>query len=546
MAEKKYTFEDYLNCDLFDVHRWSDYPEVVAVRRRIMTELGFKGSKKEVNHVTVVLLNLYRTYCLDPDMWVMYSRDRNDYNYGTRYNKLFIKYDNMIKTVDGLLKLGYIEQAKGFGDRKTKIAFDSRMKATDRLIAIMRDEGGVTFNMIGQYGPDELVVLRNADGDPVDYTDTKDIKRMKAVLTKYNDLLSKTYIDIHFTAEDIRDLIEKRQQKVDKATGKPKDYRLSINLSNKRVRRIFNKSTFSQGGRFYGGWWQNIPSKLRRHIIINTDSTIEIDYSGLHIYMLYALKGINFADLKKEPYIYPKGQDPKNYRPILKLLLLAAVNSSSEDECIKAVRYEINMNRSDFPEELPDLKQAYSMFKGYHADIADLFCSKSGLKLQHWDSDIAEDIIRVMTEHDIPVLAVHDSFICPKPEEHFLEEVMFKVYERHAVKLGDKALTGLAEACIATKTDDITKELPVEQREGDIINNHLSWLGEPQARRFARYLEEDNPATNVIVKAYNDNITEVGFDLEGLDLKQCDYLIKEEDLTEVNAIAKEQLKLYKL
>jgi hypothetical protein len=527
---KEYTFEDYLNCDLFDVHRWSDFPEVVAVRRHIMSELGLKGTKKEVNHVTVVLLNLYRTYCLDPDMWVMYSRDRNDYNYGARYNKLFIKYDNMIKTVDGLLKLGYIEHAKGYQDRKSKKAFDSRMKATESLIAVVRDECGVTFNMIGQYGPDELVVLRNADGEPIDYQDTKDIRRMKEVLAKYNDLLSRTYIDIHFTAEDIKDLIQKRRQQIDKATGQPKDYRLCINLSNKRVRRIFNKSTFSQGGRFYGGWWQNIPSVLRRHIIINTDSTVEIDFSGLHIYMLYALKGINFADLRKEPYIYPKGGDPNNLRPILKILLLAAVNSANEDECIKAVRYEINMNRGEYPEELPDLKNAYNMFKGYHSDIADLFCSKSGLKLQRWDSDIAEEIIKELTDQGIAVLAVHDSFICIKPEADYLKEVMFKVYEQHARKLGNDTIAGLVDADIIVKVDDVTEAHPIRQGDSDILINHLSWLGEPQARRFARYLEDQDPNTMVVVKVLNESITEVGLDLVSLDLDKLAYLSSEEEL----------------
>lgn len=64
-----YTFDDYLNCTLFDVHKWSEYPEVLAVRKQLLRELGFKGSKKEVNHVTVVVLNLYYAYCLDPDMW---------------------------------------------------------------------------------------------------------------------------------------------------------------------------------------------------------------------------------------------------------------------------------------------------------------------------------------------------------------------------------------------------------------------------------------------------------------------------------------------
>jgi hypothetical protein len=70
-SETEYTFEDYMNCTLFDVHRWSEYPEVLAVRNEMFKILGYEGNKKQVNHVTVVLLNLYHTYCIDPDMWIL-------------------------------------------------------------------------------------------------------------------------------------------------------------------------------------------------------------------------------------------------------------------------------------------------------------------------------------------------------------------------------------------------------------------------------------------------------------------------------------------
>ena len=38
--DSKYTFEEYQNCELLDVHRWSEYPEVLAVRKEILAELG--------------------------------------------------------------------------------------------------------------------------------------------------------------------------------------------------------------------------------------------------------------------------------------------------------------------------------------------------------------------------------------------------------------------------------------------------------------------------------------------------------------------------
>jgi hypothetical protein len=222
-TEHSYTFEEYLNCELFDVHRWSDYPEVLAVRIQLLSELGFKGSKKEVNHLTVIVLNLYHAYCLDPEKWVLFSRSRNDYNQGTRYNKLFIKYDNMIKTIDGLIGLGYVEHAIGFQDRKTGSAYGSRMKASGKLIDVIEVQNDVTFNMIGKWQDDELIILRNADGVDIDFVDTPDIKKMRNILEDYNRLLSETYIDLHFEVSDIQNLIDKRHTKKDKKTKEPKD-----------------------------------------------------------------------------------------------------------------------------------------------------------------------------------------------------------------------------------------------------------------------------------------------------------------------------------
>jgi hypothetical protein len=421
----------------------------------------------------------------------------------------------MIKVAKGLYDLGYMEDAVGFYDRKSKKGFKSRMKATQKLIDVIEKKNAVTFEMIGKYVPDELIVMRNADGVDIDYVDTSDIDNMRTLLETYNDLLSKTYIYIHFEVADIQDRIDKCRAKKYKVTGLPRDYRLVVNLSNKRVRRIFNKSTFNKGGRFYGGWWQNIPSVLREKIIINTHYTVEIDYSGLHIYMLYALKGINFSSLDKEPYIYPKDNDPNNLRQVLKVLLLAAINSKDEEECIKAVRYEINMNKDAFPEELPDLKEAYNQFKEHHPDIADMFCSKSGLKLQRWDSDIAEAVVKVMTKENIPVLVIHDSFIVPKPDADFLYEIMIKAYEYHTLKLINNNNLPIKECTtpIDTKAKDITLKQYELMREEDILTKSMSLIDTPFGRRFFRYMSTENTTTDVVIKVFNNTITEAGYDL---------------------------------
>ena len=78
---------------------------------------------------------------------------------------------------------------------------------------------------------------------------------------------------------------------------------MNISHHDKFVRRVFNNSTFDEGGRFYDGWWQRIDGKIRKDIRINNIATVEIDYSAIHVIMLYALMGIDYwSNFTKDPY----------------------------------------------------------------------------------------------------------------------------------------------------------------------------------------------------------------------------------------------------
>ena len=56
-----YTFEEYLNCTLFDVHRWSDYPEVLAVRKDILESYGVANNVvKQLIDLALLANNMLR------------------------------------------------------------------------------------------------------------------------------------------------------------------------------------------------------------------------------------------------------------------------------------------------------------------------------------------------------------------------------------------------------------------------------------------------------------------------------------------------------
>ena len=98
--------------------------------------------------------------------------------------------------------------------------------------------------------------------------------------------------------------------------------RSPVDFSQRQLRRIFALSSFSNGGRFYGGWWQGIPSKFRKYIQIDRAVTVELDFSTLQPRILYASVG-----LKPPPDSYLLPGWPDDIRPVTKKLFSQLINS---------------------------------------------------------------------------------------------------------------------------------------------------------------------------------------------------------------------------
>ena len=105
-----------------------------------------------------------------------------------------------------------------------------------------------------------------------------------------------------------------------------------INFYQTQIVRIYARGQTNKGGRFYRGWWQHVPSDTRRHILIDGNKTIEIDYSGMSMRLLYASEGVV---LVLDTDVYNLGyddwmgdKDPR--RPIIKTYVNAVFNDENE------------------------------------------------------------------------------------------------------------------------------------------------------------------------------------------------------------------------
>ena len=424
--------KDYNHSRLLDVHIWSDYPEVnefisVIYNAYFSNQNGKRSIAKK--HIKLVLLDLYVAWLDDPDLCIAVNMTRDFYskNFGTdttRYNELNIsaKTINVVNTLKDKGLVGYkrgVEAQEGYGS-----GFVSRIWAEPKLINMFERSALHEF-MVYSHHDREMLILRDEDKNDIDYPETEETDSQRLVLQQYNDILARTFIDLG-TAESPRLEIEKN--KGSKNPDKP--HYVYITHKGKFTRRVFNNSSWDEGGRFYGGFWQRIGQDYRNHILINDEETVELDFSSLHPVLAYANAGVDYwKEYKTDPYdVAVDGiEDAAASREVIKKLILLALNAEDQTALFKAFRSEFDYSL------LGDLKYSFTddalgkilnSIKERHSKIADQIATGAGTRLMNLDSKIVEFVIQRFLETSTPLLNVFDSFIVQTSQRDRLQTAM--------------------------------------------------------------------------------------------------------------------------
>lgn len=259
---------------------------------------------------------------------------------------------------------------------------------------------------------------------------TKDVLRMQENLYQINSFLSNQCITLDLNDEQIYELLAE-------VRGKDNGKEL-VDLRRIQLVRIFSRGSIEKGGRFYRGWWQNIPSIHRPHIRINGKKTIEVDYSGMHLRMLYALCDIEFP-YDEDPYDIGL-EDWQGKEDLRRKAIKKAFNAILNDE-----EGTYKLNNEDVSVLGLSNEEFHSKLRDTHPKIYTQIRSDIGLKLQKKDSDIAEDVLLQLTSLSIPCLPVHDSFIVTASCELMLRDLLKDTFEKH-IGIGIKVDVGVVKS----------------------------------------------------------------------------------------------------
>jgi len=454
------TERDWENSRPFNIHRWSDDPEVDAWVDALWGEhlsatfdkthdrRGRPPVSTPKDQFKVLLLDLLVAWHEDPEQCLMVSHDTSAYRPKSRYNALPMT-RKIREIVDCLIAQDLLTELRG--EITPQLKWRTRIWPTARLEAWFE---GTNFNphVIGQMAARECVVLRQPVGgkskkqidieyldadEPEPMTDEKLVRAPHAVsairerLIDYNSLLATTFVDI---ASIEVPAIEIKESDPNNKTPTARYQRISQH--SKFVRRIFGRSSFECDGRFYGGFWQHIPKNLRAHIRIDDQPTVELDYSGLHIRLAYASEGLEAPeDPYRLPYTLPEYDgDSEQQRSDVKQIGLICLNAGNPEigiyKFLEGYQQEIeDGDRLDIGLNESCCKWLLKEFLLLNEPIKHHIGTDAGIRFMNIDSRIMSNIINHFTQRGIPVLSVHDSVIIQSQYKQQLRDQMEKAFE---------------------------------------------------------------------------------------------------------------------
>ena len=310
---------------------------VDEVTRRIEATEGRERSRRQTDQqcfehsVKVTLVDLWKSVRSIPLAECSINKRSGYYSeVPNRYRDPLLTYRQHIAVHEGLLKLGFIEITQnGFFDREALQGDLTRYIAKDELLERLTElDGHPAFNFKPDVNAETIILRDKVDGKKrdVDYPDTPSTERYRDNLNKINRCFLRHWVDLDIKDEDIPAF----EDAVGKKNKQPLDF------SKRTLVRIFSNGSFKEGGRFYRGWWQNIPSEYRKFLSIDRKRTAEVDFSQMSPHLLYIA---NYKELGSED-AYDRVLDCE-HRDIVKAAFNAMVQASS---VLKSCPNDIDMS----------------------------------------------------------------------------------------------------------------------------------------------------------------------------------------------------------
>jgi hypothetical protein len=348
--------------------------------------------------------------------WVFYPRDANVFARRSRNWPAWYTRTATVAAIDSLIAAGYLQHEQ---TRPSPVAaFRSRFRATLTLLQRLRYVRVEDFRFEPLRDP---IILRDRDGMEVSFADSRDRSRMRADVREHNAFLAGFEITVVHpdAALDERGFLVVGDRR--------------FNPGRRQYYRVFNLN-FSSGGRWYGPWWQCLPSSVRTGIRIDGEPSIEEDLRALHVRLLAALAAVKlpFDAPAFDAYMVPGIE-----RSLTKVAFNILINADSEQAARQALALEL---RSTDPAR-PSAAELLALIRASFPALTPYWHTGIGRRLQNVDAEICARVQRSLRRRGIPCLSVHDSFVVPRCTQAELLATMATEFGRACDHLQRRGLT---------------------------------------------------------------------------------------------------------
>jgi hypothetical protein len=193
----------------------------------------------------------------------------------------------------------------------------------------------------------------------------------------------------------------------------------TVSSNDRRLTRIFNKASFNQGGRLYGGFWQAIKNSQRHEsITINGCGVVTLDFGQMSPRILYGMVGVlpHFEDAYDLP-------GWTQYRSGVKTVFNAMLHAEERHS-----RFPQGAGKV-FKKSLLKIDDVVNGVMKYHAPISHLLYSGHGLTVMFKESEILINILLRLIDKNIVALPVHDALVVSDEDVNVTRATMLEIFK---------------------------------------------------------------------------------------------------------------------
>ena len=358
---------------------------------------------------------LYQAYCSQlPNTGVALPLSPRYYTNNDSNNTLSCSYREVRLVFNSLKSLGWIKAEKGYLPLGGK-GVPTAMRADGELAKVFKSNFE-PWLLVYPIGDPLILKSKNADKAKrvkLPIPDSAKSRLMRTNLNAINNLLSEQAICLNLTNDQLKAMCQEmadRNYKIDRYDPQEKRKPRTLNFSHVHLRRIFARGQMNLGGRFYGGWWQNIPKDYRRYISINGCQTVEVDFSTLHPTLLFLENKLDppedFYDLGLKTQGNPRFEPDADLYVIKRKIIKGFANALINDE-----RGVHKLDKEAVATLGMDSAELRGLLIKTHPVFAKAIKSDAGVRYQFIDSRIAESVMMKLLKQNIVCLCIHDSFV---------------------------------------------------------------------------------------------------------------------------------------